>query len=159
MPAGIPGIASVSLTFPLSCAVAALGIAAGIVAGHRGSDASGAALIVPDSVAVATAPQRATADWLADAGRDLGIGPDQAAAWQSYAETMKDLQMSRVGLEQQQAAGGGRDIASERARHAMVLAAALAELQRHLSPEQQTRARLLTRILAETVICRELAVR
>jgi hypothetical protein len=159
MPTGIAGIALVNLAFALSCAVAGLGIAAGIVAGQRGSDPSGAVRIVPDAVVTAATSQRSTADWIGDAQRDLGIRPDQSTAWQSYAATMRDLETSRVELERQRMTADMRALAEERARHAMVLGNALAELERHLSPEQQTKARLLTRLLAETVICRELAVR
>jgi hypothetical protein len=41
----------------------------------------------------------------------------------------------------------------------MLLTTALNELEDHLSPEQQNSVRLLTRVLADTVICRELAAR
>jgi len=63
-----------------------------------------------------------------------------------------------VRIARAMVAGGTRDVESERARHAMVVANALAELNQHLSPEQQTKARLLTVILAASVICRELGV-
>jgi hypothetical protein len=139
--------------------VAALGIAAGIVGRHRGWDDYGTARIVPLFATATTAPQRSTQDWLDSVRRDLAIQPDQALAWQAYAKNMTDLKTSSTELEGQLATGGVRDVEAERARHAMVVANALAELERHLSPEQQTAARLLTRIRADSLICQALAVR
>jgi hypothetical protein len=147
----------VHFAFAPACVVAGLGIAAGILSGHRGSDDHA---VVPfhDSALVTTAPQRSTLDWLRTLHHDLAIHPDQASAWQAYANTMTKLETSRIELDSQLKGGEARDLRAERARHAMVLASALAELERHLSPEQQTKARLLTMILAESVICRELAI-
>ena len=72
---------------------------------------------------------------------------------------MTGLDASRTDLERQLAGGVARDVPAERARHAMLLTTALTELEDHLSPEQQNSVRLLTRVLADTVICRELATR
>jgi hypothetical protein len=139
--------------------LAGLAIIGGIFAGHSGTDASGAVRIVPDSDVVIATAEKPTAEWLADIRRELAIGPDQAPAWRNYVDAMTELERSRIELDRRRATGAVRDIETERARHAMMLAAALAELERYLSPEHQTKARLLTQILAETVICREQAVR
>jgi hypothetical protein len=147
----------VHIAVTLGYVLVGLAIAAGVVTGHHGSD-------TPSDVRIVAHPtitrplQRSTADWLGDFRRDLAIRPDQVPAWQSYANTMADLEISRDELERELVAGGTRDVESERARHAMVVANALAELNQHLSPEQQTKARLLTVILAASVICRELGV-
>jgi len=153
-----PG-ALVNFAFTLSCAVVAVAIAADIVAEHSEGRVPSDLRIIPDTAAVATMPQGPTTDWLANAERDLAIRPDQAAAWQAYSNAMFDLEASRIEWEHQFAAGLGQSVEAERGRHAMALANAMAELERHLSPEQQTKSRLFTRILAATVICRELAVR
>jgi hypothetical protein len=149
----------VNLRFAAAAALAVVGIAAGVVIGHRGSDASGAVRIVPSAAPFDAVPQRSVEAWLAEIRQRLAIRPDQATAWQSYANAMTSLDESRLELERQVANGEARDIAAERARHAMLLTTALNELQEHLSPQQQTDVRLLTQVLADAVICRELAVR
>ena len=145
--------------FASAVVLAALGIVAGVAVGHRGPDASGTVRIVPVTVSTNAAPQRTVEGWLADIRQQLAIRPDQAAAWQKYADAMIGLDVSRLELERQLAGGVARDVPAERARHAMLLTTALNELEDHLSPEQQNSVRLLTRVLADTVICRELAVR
>ena len=149
------------MNFGIASAVvlAVVGIAAGVAVGHRGSDASGAARIVPVTVSTDAAPQRTVGGWLADIRQQLAIRPDQAAAWQRYADAMTGLDASRLDLERQLAGGVARDVPAERARHAMRLTTALNDLEDHLSPEQKTSVRLITRVLADTVICRELADR
>ena len=69
------------------------------------------------------------------------------------------LDLSRLELERHVVDGEARDIAAERVRHAMLLATALNELQDHPSPKQQADSLLLTQVLADTVICRERAMR
>ena len=145
--------------FASAVVLAALGIVAGVAVGHRGPDASGTVRIVPVTVSTNAAPQRTVEGWLADIRQQLAIRPDQAAAWQKYADAMIGLDVSRLELERQLAGGVARDVPAERARHAMLLTTALNELEDHLSPEQQNSVRLLTRVLADTVICRELATR
>jgi hypothetical protein len=149
----------VNRAFGLGCVIAGIGIAGGIAAGHRDSQTYGNVLIVTDAAAVGTVPQPSTEGWLGDLRRDLAIRPDQEPAWQAYADTMMLLEASRIELERRGTNASSGDIEAERARHAMVLANALDELAHHLSLEQQTKARLLTRILSETVICRQLAIR
>jgi hypothetical protein len=153
------GWALVNFVFASAVALAVLGIAAGVAVGHRGSDTSGTVRIVPVTASADAAPQRTVEEWLADIRHQLAIRPDQAAAWQKYASAMTDLDSSRLELEHQLAGGVARDVPAERARHAMLLTTALNELEDHLSPEQQTSVRLLTQVLADTVICRELAAR
>ena len=153
------GWALVNFGFASVVALAVLGIAAGVAVGHRGSDASGTVRIVPVATSTDAAPQRTVEGWLTDIRQQLAIRPDQAAAWQKYADAMKGLDASRIELERQLAAGVARDVPAERARHAMLLTTALNDLEDHLSPEQQTSVRLLTQVLADTVICRELAAR
>ena len=53
-----------------------------------------------------------------------------------------------VALERDRTAGTAQDIEAERGRHALALTSALSKLERHLSPEQRTKARLLTQVLA-----------
>jgi hypothetical protein len=155
----IAGWTLVNLRFTAAGALAILGIVAGVVIGHRGSDASGAVRIVPVAATSDAAPQRTVEAWLVEIRQRLAIRPDQATAWQRYANAMTNLDESRLELERQVANGEARDIAAERARHAMLLTTALNELEDHLLPQQQTDVRLLTQVLADTVICRELAVR
>jgi hypothetical protein len=149
----------VNFGFASAVGIAVLGIAAGVTVGHRGSDVSGTVRIVPTIVSTDSAPQRTVEGWLADIRQQLAIRPDQAAAWQKYTDAMTGLDASRLELERQLASGVARDVPAERARHAMLLTTALNELEDHLSPKQQTSVRLLTQVLADTVICRELAVR
>jgi hypothetical protein len=149
----------VNFGFASAVGIAVLGIAAGVTVGHRGSDVSGTVRIVPSTVSTDSTPQRAVEGWLADIRQQLAIRPDQAAAWQKYTDAMTGLDASRLELEHQLAGGVARDVPAERARHAMLLTTALNELEDHLSPKQQTSVRLLTQVLADTVICRELAVR
>lgn len=158
-PAKNTGQTLVNFGFASAVVLAVLGIAAGVAVGHRGPDASGTVRIVPVTVSADVAPQRTVEGWLADIRQQLAIRPDQAVAWQKYADAMNGLHASRLELERQLAGGVARDVPAERARHAMLLTAALDELEDHLSPEQQTSVRLLTRVLADTVICRELAAR
>jgi hypothetical protein len=158
-PAKNTGWTLVNFGFASAVVLAVLGIAAGVTIGHRGSDASGTVRIVPGTASADAAPQRTVEGWLADIRQQLAIRPDQAAAWQKYADALTGLDASRLDLERQLAGGVARDVPAERARHAMLLTTALNDLQDHLSPEQQTSVRLLTRVLADTVICRELAVR
>jgi hypothetical protein len=149
----------VNFGFASAVVLAVLGIAAGVAVGHRGPDTSGTVRIVPVTVSTNADPQRTVEGWLADIRQRLAIRPDQAAAWQKYADAMQGLDASRTDLEHQLADGVARDVPAERARHAMLLTTAPNELEDHLSPEQQSSVRLLTRILADTVICRELAAR
>jgi len=149
----------VNFGFASAVVFAVLGIAGGLAVGHRGSDASGTVRIVAGTVSTDAAPQRTVDGWLADIRQQLAIRPDQGAAWQKYADAMTGLDASRTDLERQLAGGVARDVPAERARHAMLLTTALTELEDHLSPEQQNSVRLLTRVLADTVICRELATR
>jgi hypothetical protein len=149
----------VNFGFASAVGIAVLGIAAGVTVGHRGSDVSGTVRIVPGTVSTDSTPQRTVEGWLADIRQQLAIRPDQAAAWQKYTDAMTGLDASRLELERQLAGGVARDVPAERARHAMLLTTALNELEDHLSPKQQTSVRLLTQVLADTVICRELAVR
>jgi hypothetical protein len=152
-------MALVNFGFASAVVLAVFGIAAGVAVGHRGSDASGTVRIVPATASTDAAPQRTVEGWLADIRQQLSIRPDQADAWQKYADAMTGLDASRIELERQLAGGVARDVPAERARHAMLLTTALNELEDHLSPQQQTSVRLLTQVLADTVICRELAVR
>jgi hypothetical protein len=158
-PAKNTGWTLVNFGFVSAVVLAVLGIAAGVAVGHRGPDASSTVRIVPVTASADAAPQRTVEGWLADIRQQLAIRPDQAAAWQKYADAMTGLDASRLELERQLADGVKRDVPAERARHAMLLTTALNELEDHLSPQQQTSLRLLTQVLADTVICRELAVR
>ncbi len=86
----------------------------------------------------------------------LGIRPDQETAWRDYADTMLTLERSTHDFEQRVAAGTTRDDGAERGRHALVLSAAMSDLQSRLDPGQFARANSLTADLVGTVVCKGL---
>jgi len=87
----------------------------------------------------------------------LAIRPEQETAWRAYAETMRTLERSTHDFEQRVAAGDARDDGAERGRHALVLSAAMSDLQSRLDPGQFSRANSLSADLVGTVICKGLA--
>jgi len=138
----------------VALALAAAGLAAGLATGN---DASGGFGTIRPPAATASnngvAPE-ALSDRLAEIRRSLAIRPDQEAAWQDYVDAMRYLDQATHDFEQRQAEGGAQqDDQMERSRHALLLGAAIGDLQKNLSPDQFARARRLTEDLASSVTC------
>jgi len=137
----------------VALALAAAGLAAGLATGN---DASGGFGTIRPPAATASnngvAPE-ALSDRLAEIRRSLAIRPEQEAAWQDYANAMRYLDQATHDFEQRQADGDTQDDEMERSRHALLLGAAIGDLQKSLSPDQFARARRLTEDLASSVTC------
>lgn len=145
----------IDLRLAAAFAIAAAGLGAAFAAGEHGSGGFGT--IRAPAVAVAApgdaAMSKDLSDRLAEIRQSLAIRPDQEPAWRDYAEAMRHLDRATKDFEQRQANADALDVDKERSRHALLLGAAIGDLQRNLSPDQFARARRLAEDLASVVTC------
>lgn len=148
----------VNIRFAGALAVAVTGLAAGLLTtgSHNNTRTNITSAGVP---APPVTMPRALTDRLDEIHRLLVIRPDQKDAWQRYANTLLQLNQESRHLLQRVANGEAQDDGTERVLHALALGAAFGELEKNLSPGQIAQARLLTRDLADGLICRGLADR
>ena len=139
-------MARVNSRFAIACVVAGAGFAAALAIGHRSPETLGPGRIVPPRTASDGGEQPALSGWLFDLQRRLAIRPDQMPAWQQYAEAVRALHRSRLEPAQPPST-------------MPTLAAAFDQLEGQLSPRQQADARVLTQVLFDAPICRDLAIR
>lgn len=146
---------TISLRLVAASAIAAAGLGAAFASGGYG--AGGFGTIRAPAAAIAAPGDAVTSkdlsDWLAEIRRSLVIRPDQEPAWRDYAEAMRYLDQATTDFEQRRANADALDVDKERSRHALLLGAAIGDLQRSLSPDQFARARRLTEDLASVVTC------
>jgi hypothetical protein len=142
----------------VACAIATCGLIVWLetndsYGGGFGSIHAAASVIAPpDSNDSPDLASRLTAIRAALASR-----ADEETAWRDYAHTMLTLERSTHDFEQRVAAGDARDDGAERGRHALLLSAAMSDLQSRLDPGQFSRANSLTEDLVGAVICKGLA--
>lgn len=84
----------------------------------------------------------------------LGIEPAQAAAWDTFAGRMLDLDQVSQRIDRQ-TRPEGTNVADERARHALQFAIALSDMDHELSTRQSAVLQREIRALGSGFICAE----
>lgn len=88
--------------------------------------------------------------------RTIGVRPDQEVAWRHFAEAMMELERLTRAYEQRVASGKTIDKTAERARHAMIYAAGMNEIDSKFSLGQVVVIRKLASRAARSALCRSL---
>jgi len=143
----------INVRLTAALAVAAAGLAVGLATGDDASGGFGTIHPPPATASSDAGTPEALSDRLAEIRRSLAIRPNQETAWQDYADAMRYLDQATQDFDQRRADGGAQDDEMERSRHALLLGAAIGNLQKSLSPDQFSRARRLTEDLASSVTC------